>query len=72
MADRHYDSSDGEFVDFDTLADWESRDKEKDARIAELEAALKWIHDGAHTRGHTLPDIKEAAHIALYGGKKDE
>jgi len=40
MADRFYDSSEGEFVDFETLEDWESRDKEKDKRIEELEAKL--------------------------------
>lgn len=38
--DRHYDSSEGEFVDFETLADWEERDKAKNARIEALEARL--------------------------------
>jgi hypothetical protein len=40
MSARVYDSDEGEFVDFETLADWEARDKAKDARIEALEAAL--------------------------------
>ena len=38
MSDRHYDSEEGEFVDFATLEDWEARDKAKDARIEALTA----------------------------------
>ena len=38
MSDRHYDSEEGEFVDFATLEDWEARDKAKDARIEALSA----------------------------------
>ena len=36
MTDRHYNSELGEFVDFETLADWEHRDTEQRRRIAEL------------------------------------
>ena len=36
MADRKYDSEDGEFVDFETLDDWQERDKAKDAEIKRL------------------------------------
>lgn len=38
MTDRHYDSEEGEFVDFATLDEWRARDLEKDARIATLQA----------------------------------
>jgi hypothetical protein len=44
---------------------------EADARrIAELEGLVKWVHDGSHTGGHTLPQIKEAcgALLARMGG----
>lgn len=33
--------------------------------IERLHSELQWIHDGAHTRGHTLPDIKARCHHAL-------
>lgn len=33
-----YDEEEGEFIDFETLEDWERRDKAKDATIARLEA----------------------------------
>lgn len=36
-----YDPSEGEFVDFETLADWEARDNGKDAHIKTLEAQVK-------------------------------
>lgn len=32
----HYDSKEGEFVDFGTLEDWEARDKAKDETIKKL------------------------------------
>ena len=38
MSARVYDSDEGEFVDFDTLAEWERRDKAKDERVKALEA----------------------------------
>ena len=41
MTDRHYNSEEGEFVDFETLADWERRDKEQRRRISELREALR-------------------------------
>ena len=40
MSDCIYNSSEGEFVDFETLDDWEQRDKAKNARISALEAQL--------------------------------
>ena len=40
MSECIYDSSEGEFVDFETLDDWEQRDKAKNARISALEAQL--------------------------------
>ena len=40
MSQCFYDSDEGEFVDFETLAEWESRDKSQRDRIEALEAAL--------------------------------
>jgi len=40
MTDRKYDSEDGEFVDFETLDDWQARDKAKDAEIKRLREAI--------------------------------
>ena len=47
----------------------EDRIGELEAEIVRLRSHLQWIHDGAHTRGHTLPDIKERASIALEEGE---
>jgi uncharacterized protein (UPF0335 family) len=41
MTDRYYDTSAGEFIDFETLDDWAARDAAKDARIEALEAKLE-------------------------------
>jgi hypothetical protein len=38
MPDRHYNSDEGEFVDFATLEDWQARDKAKDRQIEALAA----------------------------------
>ena len=46
-----------------------SRIEELEAEIVRLRSHLQWIHDGAHTRGHALPDIKERASIALEEGE---
>ena len=40
MSQCFYDSDEGEFVDFETLTEWESRDKSQRDRIEALEAAL--------------------------------
>lgn len=40
MTDRYYDTTAGEFIDFETLDDWKSRDAAKDARIEALESRL--------------------------------
>jgi hypothetical protein len=40
MSEAVYDTTEGEFVDFDTLEEWATIDKSKDARIKELEAKL--------------------------------
>ena len=40
MSEAVYDTTEGEFVDFDTLEEWATIDKSKDARIEELEAEL--------------------------------
>jgi hypothetical protein len=45
------------------------RIEELEAEIVRLRSHLQWIQDGAHTRGHTLPDIKERASIALGEGE---
>ena len=41
------------------------RIEELEDEVVRLSSHLQWIYDGAHTRGHTLPDIKERAGIAL-------
>jgi len=46
-----------------------ARIEELEAEIVRLRSHLQWIHDGAHTRGHALPDIKERASIALGEGE---
>ena len=40
MTDRYYDTTAGEFIDFETLDDWAARNIAKDNRIAALEAKL--------------------------------
>jgi hypothetical protein len=37
--ESHYDPADGEFVDFETLDDWQARDVAKDAELRCLEEA---------------------------------
>ncbi len=44
MADRFYNSEEGEFIDFATMEDWRKRDLEKDAEIKRLRHALK-VHE---------------------------
>ena len=41
MSEAVYDTTEGEFVDFDTLEEWATIDKSKDARIEELEVKLR-------------------------------
>lgn len=36
-----YNPEEGEFVDFSTLEDWETRDKAKDEKIKQLEAEVE-------------------------------
>jgi hypothetical protein len=60
MPDRHYNSDEGEFVDFETLEDWETRDKAKDRQIAALAAE----RDAALARA----ELAEAALASLQGG----
>ena len=56
MSGRIYDSSEGEFVDFETLDDWEQRDKAKNARISALEDALAKADDLAEAAYRTIHD----------------
>ena len=55
MTDRYYDTSAGEFIDFETLDDWAARNAAKDARIAALEAKLERAEEQevkAHRQGY--------------------
>jgi len=55
MTDRYYDTSAGEFIDFETLDDWAARDAAKDARIEALEAKLERAEEQevkAHRQGY--------------------
>ena len=36
-----YNPDEGEFIDFSTLEDWETRDKAKDEKIKQLEAEVE-------------------------------
>jgi hypothetical protein len=59
MPDRHYNSDEGEFVDFATLEDWEARDKAKDRQIAALAAE----RDAALARAERAEAAAKAARI---------
>jgi hypothetical protein len=55
MTDRYYDTTAGEFIDFETLDDWAARNAAKDARIAALEAKLERAEEQevkAHRQGY--------------------
>jgi molybdenum-dependent DNA-binding transcriptional regulator ModE len=55
MTDRYYDTTAGEFIDFETLDDWKSRDAAKDARIEALETKLERAEEQevkAHRQGY--------------------
>ena len=59
MSARVYDSDEGEFVDFETLAEWEGRDKAKGARIEALEAALQAADELARAALACHPYVEE-------------
>lgn len=40
---RTYEVNEGEFVDFETLDEWQERDKSKDATIARLTAEIEQL-----------------------------
>lgn len=55
MTDRYYDTTAGEFIDFETLDDWAARNIAKDNRIAALEAKLEQAEEQevkAHRQGY--------------------
>ena len=55
MTDRYYDTSAGEFIDFETLDDWAARYAAKDARIEALETKLERAEEQevkAHRQGY--------------------
>jgi uncharacterized protein (UPF0335 family) len=55
MTDRYYDTTAGEFIDFETLDDWAARNAAKDARIAAIEAKLERAEEQevkAHRQGY--------------------
>jgi hypothetical protein len=65
--ESHYDPADGEFVDFETLDDWQARDVAKDAEISKL----RGIVDAVDRRMTCAEEVKESADDVLFGLLRD-